>query len=134
MTVYGIDLGTTNSLIAAFTGGEPKLIANGLGSVLTPSVVNLDTNGTVLVGEPALNRLVSEPERSVASFKRFMGTSRITRLGSRSFQPEELSALVLKSLKADAEAFAGEEVRDVVISVPAYFNEPQRRATQNAGR
>jgi molecular chaperone HscC len=133
--VVGIDLGTTNSAVAAWTEDGPKLIPNALGEVLTPSVVGLDDDNAVLVGQPARDRLVTYPERTVASFKRWMGASRETRLGrGRLFRPEELSAFVLKSLKADAEAHLGGAVDEAVISVPAYFNDIQRKATLDAAR
>jgi molecular chaperone HscC len=135
MAIIGIDLGTTNSAAAAWTPDGPKLIPNALGEVLTPSVVGLDDDGSVLVGRAALDRLAIEPERTVASFKRFMGSNRTIRLGrAAAFRPEDLSALVLKSLKADAEAFLHEPVTQAVISVPAYFNAIQRKATLDAAR
>lgn len=131
--IFGIDLGTSNSLIARLQDGRPQAIPNAIGQVLTPSVVSVDRDGTVLVGQSAKERLVTNPAATAASFKRLMGTRNATRLGGRDFQPEELSALVLRSLKADAEAATGEEVSDVVISVPAYFNDQQRKATRLAG-
>lgn len=133
MAICGIDLGTTNSLISVFDHGAPKLIPDASGEFLTPSVVYL-SDRTVMVGAAALDRLVTDPELSAASFKRFMGSSRQVELGEASFRPEELSALVLQSLKSDAEAYLGETVSDVVISVPAYFNDQQRKATIDAGR
>ncbi len=133
MALVGIDLGTTNSAVAVWTDAGPRLLANAIGENLTPSVVGLDDDNSVLVGQPARNRLVTHPERTVASFKRWMGTPRETRLGrGHVFRPEELSAFVLKSLKADAEAHLGGEVREAVISVPAYFNDVQRKATLDA--
>jgi molecular chaperone HscC len=135
MALIGIDLGTTNSAVAVFTEAGPQLIANALGENLTPSVVGLDDDNTILVGKAARNRLVAHPDRTVASFKRFMGTTRDTRLGrGHVFRPEELSAFVLKSLKADAQAHLGGEVAEAVISVPAYFNDVQRKATLDAAR
>ncbi|MBP0649943.1 Hsp70 family protein, partial [Mycobacterium tuberculosis] len=127
MAVVGIDLGTTNSLIAAWTEAGPRLIANGLGEVLTPSAVSID-DGEVLVGRAALERLITHPDRSAAAFKRFMGTNRQTVLAGRAYRPEELSALVLGHLKRAAEAELGEPIEDAVISVPAYFNDLQRKA------
>jgi molecular chaperone HscC len=124
--IVGIDLGTTHSLIGAYTGQGSKLFPNALGDLLTPSVVSVD-GGTVLVGQAARDRLISHPEHTVASFKRWMGSSRETRLGDRNFRPEELSALVLRSLLADAEAALGEKITEAVISVPAYFSDAQRR-------
>ena len=135
MAIVGIDLGTTNSAVAVWTPEGPQLIPNALGEPLTPSVVGLDADGTVLVGRAARERLATEPERTVASFKRWMGSGHVTRLGrGQSFRPEELSALVLKSLKADAQAHLGTEVTEAVISVPAYFNDIQRKATLDAAR
>ncbi|BAU89871.1 heat shock protein 70 [Methylorubrum populi] len=135
MAIVGIDLGTTNSAVAVWSPEGPRLIPNALGEPLTPSVVGLDADGTVLVGRAARERLATEPERTVASFKRWMGSGHVARLGrGQSFRPEELSALVLKSLKADAQAHLGTEVTEAVISVPAYFNDIQRKATLDAAR
>ncbi|MGK9236492.1 molecular chaperone HscC [Inquilinus limosus] len=131
--IIGIDLGTTNSLASVWRDGEAVLIPNALGHVLTPSAVGLADDGRLLVGLPARERLVSHPALTTAAFKRRMGTDQAVPLGRRSFRPEELSALVLQSLKADAEAFLGEPIGQAVITVPAYFNEAQRRATQLAG-
>ena len=130
--IVGIDLGTTHSLIGAYGATGSRLFRNALGDVLTPSVVSLDDSG-VLVGQAARERLVSHPQRTVSNFKRWMGSSRETRLGERTFRPEELSAMVLRSLIADAEAELGERVREAVISVPAYFSDAQRKATRTAG-
>jgi len=132
--IVGIDLGTTNSLVAAWVEGQARLIPNSLGEVLTPSCVSIDNDGSVLVGRAARERLQTHPERSVAAFKRFMGTDKQTRLVTRSFRPEELSALILRSLKADAEAFLGREVTEAIITVPAYFSDAQRKATRAAGQ
>lgn len=131
--IVGIDLGTTHSLIGCFGESGPQLFPNALGQYLTPSVVSLDSAGHALVGQAARDRLVSHPQASVASFKRWMGTARETRLGERSFRPEELSALVLRALLADAEAATGQKITEAVISVPAYFSDAQRKATQAAG-
>jgi molecular chaperone HscC len=131
--IVGIDLGTTNSLIAAFLDGKPRLIPNALGHHLTPSVVGLDEDGRVLVGLAARERLLTHPGLTTALFKRYMGSSREALLGKKKFRPEELSSLVLRSLKADAEAFLGAPVEEAVITVPAYFSEAQRRATRTAG-
>ena len=130
--IVGIDLGTTHSLIGAYTEQGSKLFPNALGDLLTPSVVSVDGD-TVLVGQAARDRLISHPQSTVASFKRWMGSSRETRLGDRSFRPEELSALVLRSLLADAEAALGEKISEAVISVPAFFSDAQRKATRSAG-
>lgn len=132
--IYGIDLGTTNSLIAAFTEEGPKLAPNIHGDMLTPSVVGLDDDGNVLVGMAANDRLITHPGKTVSSFKRFMGTNHAIALGDLSLRPEEVSAFVLRSLKEDAEAYFKDEVLEVVISVPAYFNEHQRKATIAAGK
>ena len=134
VAIIGIDLGTTNSLAAVWKDGATRLIPNALGQYLTPSAVSLDADGTVLVGQAAKDRLVSHPERSAASFKRYMGTGRRFTLGDRSFTPEELSALVLRQLREDAEAYLSEPVTEAVVSVPAYFGEAQRAATKQAGQ
>jgi molecular chaperone HscC len=131
--MIGIDLGTTNSLVGYWQHDHAELIPNALGQVLTPSVVSVDENGHILIGEAAKERLVTHPEQTVAAFKRYMGSARVTRLGTHAFRPEELSALVLKSLKADAEAYLHEPVTEAVITVPAYFNDAQRKATRAAG-
>jgi molecular chaperone HscC len=131
--IVGIDLGTTNSLVAVWKDGGPRLVPNALGGFLTPSCVGIDTDGHVLVGEAARERLQTHPGLTAALFKRYMGSARVMRLGNRDFRPEELSALVLRSLKADAEAFLGEEVTEAVITVPAYFSDAQRKATRVAG-
>lgn len=130
--IVGIDLGTTHSLVGIYEAGGGRLFPNAHGELLTPSVISL-ADGAVLVGQPARDRLVSHPAHSVANFKRWMGTDRQTRLGDRSFRPEELSALVLRSLLADAEAALGQKVEEAVISVPAYFSDAQRKATRTAG-
>ena len=131
--IIGIDLGTTNSLVACIEDGEAKIIPNALGRNLTPSVVGLDNDKQVIVGEPARQRLTTHADRTIASFKRYMGTDHIFRLGRQKFRAEELSALLLGSLKRDAESYFGEEVTEAVISVPAYFNHAQRKATKVAG-
>ena len=130
----GIDLGTTNSLAAQFLDGETRLIPNRLGHFLTPSVVSADDAGNILVGLAARERLRTAPQSTAAAFKRFMGTDKTFRIGGKTFRAEELSALVLKQLKEDAEAFLGETVTDAVITVPAYFNAIQRQATRNAAQ
>lgn len=130
--IVGIDLGTTHSLIGAYFEQGSRLFPNALGELLTPSVVSVDDSG-ILVGQAARDRLVSHPQRSVAAFKRWMGSDRETVLGEHRFRPEELSAMVLRSLLADAEAALGEKVREAVISVPAYFSDAQRKATRAAG-
>lgn len=134
MAIIGIDLGTTNSLAAVWKNGESVLIPNSFGEYLTPSVVSLDEdNKTVYIGKIAAQRMVTNPKRSAAAFKRNMGRDTEFFLGKRSYRAEELSALVLRSLKEDAERFLGESVDEAVISVPAYFNDDQRIATKKAG-
>lgn len=132
--IIGIDLGTTNSLVAVWRDGKAQLIANGLGDTLTPSCVSLDQDGTILVGKAARERLQTHPDKSVAVFKRYMGSDKKIQLGKREFRAEELSAFVLKALKADAEAFLGEPVTEAIITVPAYFSDAQRKATRAAGQ
>lgn len=132
--IVGIDLGTTNSLIAYYNDEKGvQLIPNRVGEKLTPSVISVDENGTVYVGATAKERRITHPQNTVEVFKRDMGTKRVWNLGGRDYTPTELSALVLKSLKEDAESYLGEPVDEAVISVPAYFNEQQRKATKIAG-
>jgi len=131
--IVGIDLGTTHSLVALFEDGQPKLIPNAHGDVLTPSVVGLLEDDQVVVGAAARELRVIKPERCAARFKRFMGTDQKLPLASRTFTAVELSSLVLKSLKHDAEAYLGMPVEEAVITVPAYFNDHQRKATKLAG-
>lgn len=132
--VIGIDLGTTNSAVAVWREGQSQLIANKFGSLLTPSVVGLDDEGSLLTGQPALTRLSTHPHLTQASFKRYMGTEATLRLGSQTFRAEELSAILLRQLKEDAESWLGQNIYDAVITVPAYFNDVQRRAVQTAGK
>lgn len=131
--LIGIDLGTTNSLAACFRNGKAEIIPNRLGSHLTPSVVSVTPGGTVFVGETAKERAVLHPLESASVFKRSMGTDREYELGGRKLRAEELSSLILRSLKEDAESFLGEEVTEAIVSVPAYFNDMQRKATKRAG-
>lgn len=133
MAIIGIDLGTTNSLAAVYKDGRSQLIPNALGEYLTPSVVSLDEDGAVLVGKAARERLITHPGRTAAAFKRSMGTDRRFALADKLFAPEELSALVLRRLKEDAEAFLNQPVEEAVVSVPAYFTDGQRAATKRAG-
>ena len=130
--IIGIDLGTTNSLVAVFEADGPKLVPNALGEVMTPSAVGYGDDGAMLVGRAARDRLLTHPDLTTARFKRYMGTNHEVKLGKKSFRPEELSALVLGSLRADAEAHLGRTVEEAVISVPAYFNDIQRKATITA--
>ena len=131
--IVGIDLGTTNSAIAIWRDGKAELIPNSLGHRLTPSAVGLSDDGAILVGLTARERQSTHPALTATAFKRYMGTRRAINLGTQSFEPEALSAMVLRSLKADAEAFLGEPVNEAVITVPAYFNDKQRQATRRAG-
>ncbi|SEG20767.1 molecular chaperone HscC [Eubacterium ruminantium] len=131
--IAGIDLGTTNSLISVFDEDGPKIIPNRLGKKLTPSVVSVDNEGNLYVGETARERMISFPENTAALFKRNMGSEAVYILGGRKFDATMLSSFILKSLKEDAEAYLGEELKEAVISVPAYFNDSQRKATKRAG-
>ncbi|VTR61869.1 Hsc62 [Serratia fonticola] len=124
----GIDLGTTNSLISVWQDGESRLIPNALNEFLTPSVVSIDEDGSILVGRSALSRLTTHPQKTAALFKRYMGSKKKFKLDQQTFDAPELSAIVLKSLKSDAESFLGQPIRDVVISVPAYFSDEQTQA------
>lgn len=132
--IVGIDLGTTHSAVAHMAEGGPRLIPNALGEVLTPSVVGLEADGKLLVGRAAKEWQVLQPDRCVGLFKRRMGSDWHAELGDRQFSPEELSSLVLRSLKEDAEKFLKEPIAQAVITVPAYFNDQQRKATIAAGR
>lgn len=132
MAVIGIDLGTTNSLASVWKEGSPVIIRNSLGTMLTPSVVGVDEDNNVVVGEVAKERLISHPEKTASEFKRSMGTKSTFSLGENSFTPEQLSSLVLNKIKEDAEAFLGEEITEAVISVPAYFDDCRRNATKQA--
>jgi len=132
--VIGIDLGTTNSLAAVFRNGHYELVPNAFGEFMTPSVVSVDENNTIYVGKTAKERLITHPQQTVSVFKRSMGTTKKWLLGGKSYSPEELSALVLKRLKEDAEKYLGEPVEEAVVSVPAYFGDNARMATREAGR
>lgn len=133
MAVIGIDLGTTNSLGCVYRNGKAELIPNAYGSYLTPSVVSMTEDGKLIVGQPAKDRLITHPERTVSSFKKDMGTGRSWKLGEKSFLPEELSSLVIRSIVEDAQNYLGEEIEEAVISVPAYFHDEQRVAVKRAG-
>jgi len=133
VAVIGIDLGTTNSSVSVWRNGELVLVPNSMGAFLTPSVVGFDNNGDIVVGAIAKERLITHPDKTVAVFKRLMGSDYTVFLGNKSFSAPELSSLVLRSLKQDVESFLGESVSEAVISVPAYFNENQRVATKLAG-
>jgi molecular chaperone DnaK len=125
----GIDLGTTNSVVAVLEGGEPTVIANAEGSRTTPSVVAFAKNGEVLVGEVAKRQAVTNAERTVRSVKRHMGTNWTLDVDGKKYTAQEISARILQKLKRDAEAYLGEQITDAVITVPAYFNDAQREAT-----
>lgn len=132
--VVGIDLGTTNSVVAALEGGEPTVIANSEGSRTTPSVVAFAKNGEVLVGQSAKNQAVTNVDRTIRSVKRHMGEDWSVDIDDKKYTPQEISARTLMKLKRDAEAYLGEEVTDAVITVPAYFSDAQRQATKDAGK
>lgn len=134
MAIVGIDLGTSNSLVSVWEENGPRTLENALGETLTPSAVTISDVGEVLVGRAALDRLITHPDRTVASFKRAMGSAIQFTLGNYRWRAEELSALVLKSLRQDAELALGEPIKEAVISVPAYFNDIQRKATLDAAR
>jgi molecular chaperone DnaK len=129
----GIDLGTTNSVVAVLEGGEPTVIANAEGSRTTPSVVAFAKNGEVLVGEVAKRQAVTNVERTIRSVKRHMGSDWKREIDGKTFNPQQISAFVLQKLKRDAEAYLGETITDAVITTPAYFNDAQRQATKEAG-
>ena len=130
----GIDLGTTNSCVAVIEGGEPTVIANAEGGRTTPSVVAFAKNGERMVGQVAKRQAITNPERTVSSIKREMGSSYKVNIDGKSFTPQEISAMILSKLKADAEAYLGEPVSQAVITVPAYFTDAQRQATKDAGK
>ncbi|HET9144275.1 molecular chaperone DnaK [Actinophytocola sp.] len=130
----GIDLGTTNSVVAVLEGGEPTVIANSEGSRTTPSIVAFAKNGEVLVGQPAKNQAVTNVDRTVRSVKRHMGTDWKTEIDGKTYTAQEISARVLMKLKRDAESYLGEQITDAVITVPAYFEDAQRQATKEAGQ
>ncbi|MFY0545113.1 molecular chaperone DnaK [Brevibacillus sp. H7] len=131
--VIGIDLGTTNSCVAVMEGGEPVVIPNAEGNRTTPSVVAFK-NGERIVGEAAKRQAITNPDNTVISIKRYMGTNHKTTLEGKEYTPQEISAMILQKLKADAEAYLGEPVTQAVITVPAYFNDSQRQATKDAGK
>lgn len=130
----GIDLGTTNSCVAVIEGGEPVVIANAEGARTTPSVVAFSKTGERMVGQVAKRQAITNPDRTVASIKREMGTAFKVTIDSKNYTPQEISAMILQKLKADAEAYLGETVTQAVITVPAYFTDAQRQATKDAGK
>ncbi len=132
--IIGIDLGTTNSCVAVMEGGKPVVIPNQEGSRTTPSIVAFSKTGERLVGEPAKRQAVTNADRTIASIKRHMGTDYKVSIDGKSYTPQEISAMILQKLKADAEAYLGEKVTEAVITVPAYFNDAQRQATKDAGK
>ena len=132
--IIGIDLGTTNSCVAVMEGGKPTVIANQEGARTTPSVVAFTKNGERLVGEPAKRQAVTNADNTVSSIKRDMGTDRGRTINGKKYSPQQISAMILQKLKADAESYLGEKVSEAVITVPAYFNDAQRQATKDAGK
>lgn len=132
--VIGIDLGTTNSCVAVLEGGEPVVIANAEGNRTTPSVVGFAKSGERLVGETAKRQAITNPDRTVASIKRHMGTSHTVTIDGKNYTPQDISAMILSKLKADAESYLGEKVTEAVITVPAYFSDAQKQATKDAGK
>ena len=132
--IIGIDLGTTNSCVAVMEGGEPVVITNSEGARTTPSVVSFQANGERLVGQIAKRQAITNPEHTIISIKREMGTDHKTHVDDKVYSPQEISAMILQKIKADAEAYLGEPVTQAVITVPAYFNDAQRQATKDAGR
>ena len=132
--IIGIDLGTTNSCVAVMEGGKPVVIPNSEGSRTTPSVVAFTKTGERLVGEPAKRQAVTNADRTISSIKRHMGTDYKVSIDGKNYTPQEISAMILQKLKADAESYLGEKVTEAVITVPAYFNDAQRQATKDAGK
>ena len=132
--IIGIDLGTKNSCVAVMEGGEPVVITNSEGARTTPSVVSFQANGERLVGQIAKRQAITNPEHTIISIKREMGTDHKTKIDDKTYSPQEISAMILQKIKADAEAYLGETVTQAVITVPAYFNDAERQATKDAGR
>ena len=132
--IIGIDLGTTNSCVSVIEGGEPVVIANAEGARTTPSVVAFSKTGERMVGQVAKRQAVTNPNRTISSIKREMGTDHKTVIDGKSYSPQEISAMILQKLKADAEGYLGGSVTQAVITVPAYFTDAQRQATKDAGK
>jgi len=132
--IIGIDLGTTNSCVAVMEGGEPVVIANAEGNRTTPSIVAFTKDGERLVGETAKRQAVTNPDRTISSIKRYMGKDHVVEIDGKQYTPQDISAMILQKLKADAENYLGEKVTEAVITVPAYFTDSQRQATKDAGR
>ncbi|MBP3637358.1 MAG: Hsp70 family protein, partial [Clostridia bacterium] len=132
--IIGIDLGTTNSCVAVMEGGQPMVITNAEGARTTPSVVAFTKDGERLIGQVAKRQAVTNPDRTVISIKREMGTGYKVNIDGKTYTPQDISAMVLQKMKETAEAYLGETVTQAVITVPAYFNDSQRQATKDAGR
>lgn len=132
--VIGIDLGTTNSCVAVLEGGEPVVIANAEGNRTTPSVVGFAKNGERLIGETAKRQAITNPDRTISSIKRYMGTDHTVEIDGKKYTPQDISAMILSKLKTDAESYLGETVTEAVITVPAYFTDSQKQATKDAGK
>ncbi|MEE3399183.1 MAG: Hsp70 family protein, partial [Eubacterium sp.] len=132
--IIGIDLGTTNSCVAVMEGGKPVVITNAEGSRTTPSVVAFLKSGERVVGDAAKRQAVTNADKTISSIKRHMGSDYKVEIDDKKYSPEEISAMILQKLKADAEAYLGEKVTEAVITVPAYFTDSQRQATKNAGK
>ncbi len=132
--IIGIDLGTTNSCVAVLEGGEAVIIHNAEGGRTTPSIVAFSKTGERLIGDPAKHQIVTNHERTVSSIKREMGSDYRVNIDGKKYSPQELSAMILQKLKADAESYLGETVSEAVITVPAYFTDAQRQATKDSGK
>ena len=132
--IIGIDLGTTNSCVAVIEGGEPVVITNAEGARTTPSVVAFSKDGERMVGAVAKRQAITNPDRTIVSIKRHMGSDYKVNIDGKGYTPQEISAITLQKLKSDAEAYLGEKVTEAVITVPAYFNDAQRQATKDAGK
>ena len=132
--IIGIDLGTTNSCVAVMEGGQPTVIANTEGARTTPSVVAFTKTGERLVGDPARRQAVTNAEKTISSIKREMGSDYKVNIDGKKYSPQEISAMILQKMKADAENYLGEKVTEAVITVPAYFTDSQRQATKDAGK
>ena len=132
--IIGIDLGTTNSCVAVIEGGEPVIIANAEGNRTTPSVVAFTAEGERMIGHVAKRQAITNPDRTISSIKREMGSSFKVDIDGKHYTPQEISAMILQKLKSDAEAYLGTKVTEAVITVPAYFTDSQRQATKDAGK
>ena len=132
--VIGIDLGTTNSCVSVLEGGDPTVIANAEGNRTTPSIVGFAKSGERLVGETAKRQAITNPDRTISSIKRHMGENYTVEIDGKKYTPQDISAMILSKLKADAESYLGEKVTEAVITVPAYFSDAQKQATKDAGK